>query len=61
MAQGLRVLAALSEDTCLIPSISTCGSSQPRASTVPGDLIPASGLCGHQRPHGAQAYRQNIH
>lgn len=37
MAQGSRGLAAFSEDTCLIPSTNTCGSSQPRATTVPGE------------------------
>lgn len=49
MAQQLQTLAALPEDSSLIPKNShhPQGSSQPSGNPAPGDLMPFFGLCGY--------------
>lgn len=46
LAHRLRALVALTEDLGSI--LAPHGTSQPSGTQVPRDLIPSSGLCGHQ-------------
>jgi hypothetical protein len=48
MAPQLRALAALVEESGLVPSTHMVGSPQPSVTPSSGDQMPPSGFCGHQ-------------